>query len=88
MTNPPPAEAGPQEEALKAARQRIAAAVRAETARADIRNAEIGRVLDLPHSSVSLRMRGTRSFAAEELDAVAALIGVPVSRLYETHDDA
>lgn len=88
MTNPTPADAGTQTAALDAARKRIAAAVRAEAARGNVTQKEIARVLSLPPSSVSLRWHGTRAFAAEELDAVAGLIGVPVSRLYETHDDA
>lgn len=86
MSNPEPAEAGNTEAAFTAARRRIAAAVRAEAGRANIRQTDIARILNLPASSISLRWHGTRSYAAEELDGIAALIGVPVGRLYEATD--
>lgn len=60
--------------------QRIAESVRAEMAAQRKTQDQLGTALDLPQSAVSLRLSGRRPFRAEELEAVAVFLGVPVTR--------
>lgn len=62
-------------------RHEIAAAVRAEMARAAKYQTDLAEVLDVPQQAVSMRLRGHRSFRAEELTAIAEWLGVPLDRL-------
>jgi transcriptional regulator with XRE-family HTH domain len=64
------------------ARDAIAAEVRAEVARQQKSQREIGEILGLPQPSVQLRLKGERAFRAEELAALAAALGVPVERFF------
>lgn len=62
------------------ARDAIAAEVRAEVARQQKSQREIGEILGLPQPSVQLRLKGERPFRAEELVMLAEAFGVPVER--------
>jgi len=61
-------------------RIRIAAEVRAEMARKSKTQRDMAALLNIDQPSVSLRLRGERSFRAEELVAIAEWLGVPVGR--------
>lgn len=61
-------------------RDLIAQEVRAEMARQDKTQDEMSAVLDIDQAAISLRLRGRRSFRAEELVKIAAWLGVPVSK--------
>lgn len=63
-------------------RKSIAAEVRAELARQSKSHRDLGEILDLPQSSVSLRLSGDRSFRAEELAIMAAGLEVPVAKFF------
>lgn len=60
------------------ARHAIAAEVRAELARQQKTQREVGALLNLPQASIALRLNGTTPFRAEELVVLAAALGVPV----------
>ena len=62
-------------------REAIADAVRAEMARGRRTQRELAAVLGLDQASVSLRLRGERSFKAEELAATAGFLQVSVESL-------
>lgn len=62
------------------ARAAIAAEMRAEMARQGKTQRELGAVLKLDQPSISLRLRGERSFKAEEIAVAAAWLGVPVAQ--------
>lgn len=62
------------------AREAIAAEVRAEVARQQKSQREVGEILGLPQPSVQLRLKGSRPFRAEELVVLARAFGVPVER--------
>lgn len=62
-------------------RKAIAGEVRAELARQSKNHRDLGVILGLPQSSVSLRLSGERPFRAEELVLVAQGLGVPVEHL-------
>lgn len=66
------------------AREAIAAEVRAEVARQQKSQREIGEILGLPQPSVQLRLKGKRPFRAEELAKLADCLGVPVERFFPT----
>lgn len=59
-------------------REAIAAEVRAEVARRQKSQREIGEILGLPQPSVQLRLKGERPFRAEELVLLAEAFGVSV----------
>jgi transcriptional regulator with XRE-family HTH domain len=63
-------------------RQRIAAEVRAEMARQQKTQREVGEILDLPQASIYLRLQAKRAFRAEELAKLAEAFGVPISRFF------
>lgn len=62
-------------------RAEIAGCVRAELARQGKPQRELAIVLEIDEGSASLRLRGYRSFRAEELVRVAEWLGVPVVQL-------
>jgi transcriptional regulator with XRE-family HTH domain len=62
-------------------RAAVAAAVRAELARRGKTQREVGEILGLPQPSISVRLRGLRSFRAEELISIADWLGIPVVQL-------
>lgn len=70
----------PEATAAQATREAIAAEVRAELARREMSQRELGEILDLPQSAVNLRLKGTRPFKGEELVALAAAWNVPVEQ--------
>lgn len=61
-------------------RASIAAEVRAELARQHKTQREVAAVLGLDQSSTWQRLRGSRSFRAEELAAIAAWLEVPAAQ--------
>lgn len=65
-------------------RQTIAAEVRAEMARQRKTHQELADVLGFTKQAVSIRLRGLRSFRAEELVAAANWLNVPVSQFAPT----
>ena len=65
-------------------RKHIAGEVRAEMARQQKKQDELGEVLGLPQQAISPRVRGERSFRAEELAALAAWLDVPLERFMPT----
>jgi transcriptional regulator with XRE-family HTH domain len=64
-------------------RNRIAGEVRAAMARSQKTQRDLAEVLGIDQPSVSLRLRGERSFRAEELAVVAEWLGVPAADLLE-----
>lgn len=60
----------------------IAANARSIVAHQQVRQAEIAEKLGLSQSQVSRRLAGVTKFTAEELQQLAQLLEVPVSRLY------
>lgn len=62
--------------------QDVAANVRAEVARRRIRQGAIAERLGMDQRAVSRRLLGEVEFSATELQAVAELVGVPISSLY------
>lgn len=58
------------------ARDVIAANVRVELARAKVSGAQAAQAIGIPGSTFSRRMTGETSFSAEEVAAIAALLGV------------
>jgi transcriptional regulator with XRE-family HTH domain len=64
----------------EATRRAIAAEIRAELARQDKGTRELARFMGVDHGTVSFRLRGIRSFRAEELSAIADWLGVPVAQ--------
>jgi predicted XRE-type DNA-binding protein len=73
----------PNERTTSAAKIRgaIATEVRAELARQQRTQREIGAIIGLPQASVQMRLKGITPFRAEELVMIADAIGVPISRL-------
>jgi transcriptional regulator with XRE-family HTH domain len=69
-------------------RATIAAEVRAELARQNKTQRELAAALGLDHSSTWLRLRGERSFRAEELAATAEWLGVPIANFMPTEQVA
>lgn len=61
----------------------IAANVRAEATRRAITGQQVARHLGLTQPATSRRMHGHVEFTASEIERLAHLFGVPVSRLYE-----
>lgn len=61
-------------------RTAIATEVRAELARQQKTQREVGDILGLPQQSIARRLAGDISFRAEELTKLAAALGVPVTR--------
>lgn len=61
-------------------RQAIAAEVRAELARQNKTQRDLGAALGLHQSSVQLRLTGERAFRGEELAIMAGWLGVSVER--------
>jgi len=62
-------------------RDKIAANVRAEIARASMSQGELAERLGMVQPVLSLRLQARRSFRAEELVEIASVLGVPVARL-------
>lgn len=62
----------------------VAAAVRAELARAKISGRQLAADLNLPYHIISSRLRtkDAVAFKAEELARIAAYLEVPIERLY------
>lgn len=69
-------------------RSTIASEVRAELARQHKTQRDLADVLGLDQSSTWLRLRGQRSFKAEELAALASWLGVPMGQFAPTQDVA
>jgi len=65
---------------VTATREHIAGEVRAELARQGKSRAYLVELLNLEASAVSWKLHGKRSFRAEELAAIAAGLGVPVTQ--------
>lgn len=66
--------------ANEATRGAIAAEIRAELARQSKGTLDLARFMGVDHGSASRRLRGLRSFRAEELSAIADWLGVPVAQ--------
>lgn len=66
--------------AAELTRKAIAAEVRAELARQNKTQRELGSVLGLPQSSIQLRLTGSRPFRGEELAMMAGWLHVSVER--------
>jgi transcriptional regulator with XRE-family HTH domain len=60
--------------------ERVAGAVRAEMARAQMTQRELAAVIGVQQPNVSLRLQGKHPFSTVELDKIAAALGVPVER--------
>lgn len=60
----------------------VAAAVRAELARAKISGRQLARDLDISYRVLNTRLTGLYSFRADELGRIAAHLNVPIQRLY------
>lgn len=58
----------------------IAAEIRAEMARQQKTQRDLGEVLGIDQGSASLRLSGRRSFRAEELAAIAEWLGRPIGQ--------
>lgn len=69
-------------------RDAIAAEVRAEIARQGKTQREIAAMIDLPQSSLQLRLKGDRPFRAEELTKLAEALGIPADRFLPTFPTA
>lgn len=65
----------------------IAANVRAEVARRQVRQHQLAAVTGLDQRAVSRRLLGRVEFTASELGAVARLLEVPVARLLGDVDE-
>lgn len=61
-------------------RKAIADEVRAELARQSKTQRDLGEILGLPQSAISLRLAGDRPFRGEELALLAGRLGVPVEQ--------
>lgn len=59
---------------------RVAAEVRAEMARQQVTQAEVGARIGKPQHWVSRRLTGDVTFSPDELAAFAAALGVPISQ--------
>lgn len=66
--------------AAKLTRNAIASEVRAELARQSKTQRDLGEILSLPQSAISLRLAGDRPFRGEELALLASRLGVPVEQ--------
>lgn len=60
--------------------ERVAGAVRAEMARAQMTQRQLAVVIGVQQPNVSLRLQGKHPFSTVELDKIAAALGVPVDR--------
>lgn len=69
-------------------REEIAATVRAEMARRRVEVREIAAVIGKSQASASERVNGKTHFRVSELQAVAALLDVPVAHLIEPNEHA
>jgi transcriptional regulator with XRE-family HTH domain len=65
----------------------VAANVRAEMARQQIKQSEVAIAIGVGQSGVSKRLAGTVAFDVNELAQIAVLLGVPVARLLEHSDE-
>lgn len=63
-------------------RLQIVDGVRAELARQKMSQREAAEKLGMSKQAFGIRMSGARSFRAEELADLAAVLGVPVSRFF------
>lgn len=68
-----------QTDTREAERQAIAAEIRAEMARQQITQRDLAEKVGIFQQALQVRLTGARSFRAEELAAVAAALGVPVT---------
>jgi len=64
----------------------VAAAVRAELARAKISGRQLACDLDISYRVMKTRLSGEYDFRADELARIAAHLGVPIQRLYGPAD--
>lgn len=71
---------------LDIARQAIAAEVRAALARHDKSQRDLAAVIRIDQASTWARLRGKRSFRAEEIAVIAAWLDMPVSGLVPAVD--
>lgn len=60
--------------------ERVAGAVRAEAARAQMTQRELAAVIGVQQPNVSRRLLGKHPFSTDELDKIAAALNVPVER--------
>jgi transcriptional regulator with XRE-family HTH domain len=60
--------------------ERVAGAVRAEMARAQMTQRELAAAIGVQQPNVSLRLQGKHPFSTAELDKIAAFLNVPVER--------
>lgn len=70
----------------ESARGRVAAEVRAELARARVSGNKLAAVLGQSQPYWSRRLSGKVAFDVDDLDAVAGLLGVPVTRFFSSVD--
>ena len=61
--------------------QIVAANIRAEAGRLGMNQSDLGRALGVTRATISKRWHGRRSWQLEDLDAVAAVLGVSVTDL-------
>lgn len=57
----------------------VPAAVRAELARAGVKQVEIAGMLGIAQASISRRLNGHQEFSASELETISRRLGVPVA---------
>lgn len=69
-------------------RHAIAAEVRAELSRQHMTHSQLGEIIGVDQGAATLRIRGARSFRAEELAKVADWLGVPVSNFFPVAERA
>lgn len=63
----------------------VAAAVRAEIARRQMRSSELGGVIGLGRNAAYGRLRGETPFDMEELAAIAKWLGIDVQIIFENN---
>ncbi len=61
--------------------QSVSSAIRAELARADLQQKDLADALGVHPSQVSARLKGAIDWRLSELQTVAALLNIPLSRL-------
>lgn len=70
-------------ESTPTANERIAANVRAEMARAGVRQSDLATQLHMTQSAISSRLRSVKAFDVDELAGVAGVLGVDVLDLLD-----
>ena len=67
---------------------RVAGAVRAEMARADVSARAVAIRIGWSHTALNRRLNATVPFRVDELDLIATALDIPVARFYAQPDAA